>query len=200
MLKAISTRLNIWHWLPSRGRSGGILFGGDSNKMKVLSCQLHTFCLDIQLENKLDSQHWQVTVVYGPVDKSLKPAFLAELDTIRQHTNMMWVICGDFNSIRHRSEKSGVNFDVKSSRLFNAFISRHNLLEHQLRNRKFTWSSGGKFALLDRFFSTINWDAKYSASYVQDLSNMDLTIVPSSYTHPHTFIHLRHNLDLTLLG
>lgn len=46
-LRKISSRIDIWHWLPANGRSGGILFGGDSNKIKILRWEAHRFCLDI---------------------------------------------------------------------------------------------------------------------------------------------------------
>ena len=53
-LNNISSRLDIWIWLPSIGRSGGILFGADSNKVQVLQHSLHHFSLNIVLENKVD--------------------------------------------------------------------------------------------------------------------------------------------------
>lgn len=55
-LKGISSRIDIWQWLPSIGRSGGILLGCDSNKVRIISYSLHTFCIDVVLENKLDNK------------------------------------------------------------------------------------------------------------------------------------------------
>lgn len=163
-LRKLSNRIDIWHWVPSRGRSGGILFGGDSNKIKLLSWEAHRFCLDIHFENKLDSTLWHLTTVYGPVDRTIKPQLWEELDTIRNNCTDMWVLCGDFNAIRNRKEKSGQQFDLRSSRMFNNFVGRHDLLEHKLPNRRFTWSNGLKFALLDRVFTTLDWDIQYPSS------------------------------------
>lgn len=190
----ISSRLDIWHWAPSVGRSGGILFGADSNKVRVLSWQAHRFCLDIIVENKLDSTQWQITTVYGPVDKSLKRALWEELDSIRNPFFPMWVLCGDFNVIRNRKEKSSVNFDVRISHFFNSFISRHNLIEYKLNNRRYTWSNGTNFALLDRIFTTIAWDQRYPSSIIKDESSYGLDHCPlilqtsaSPITQPSTF-------------
>lgn len=62
-LRTISTKFDIWHWVPSIGRSGGILFGSDSSKFRYISHSLHRFALDVHLEHKIDNQIWQVTVV-----------------------------------------------------------------------------------------------------------------------------------------
>lgn len=123
ILKSISSSLDIWHWVPYVGRSGGILFGGDSTKIKVLSCTEHRFCLDLVIENKLDSKIWEITIVYGPVQRSLKRSLWTELNTVRQHHIGHWLLSGDFNVIRNSSEKSGNNFDISTSKMFNTFIS-----------------------------------------------------------------------------
>lgn len=193
-LRKISHRFDLWHWVPAIGRSGGILFGGDSNKIKVLRWEAHRFCLDIQLENKLDSSIWQLTIVYGPVNMSLKKSLWAELDLVQQHNIPLWVVCGDFNVILNRSERSGSNFDVSVSKNFNSFIGRHNLLELKLDNRKYTWSNGHHFALLDRIFTTLPWDHKYPSSVIKDASSFGsdhcpliLTTSSVAIKTPHTF-------------
>lgn len=57
-LKTISNHLDLWLWLPSVGRSGAILFGGDSNKISILTHTMHRFCLNITLECKQDQTVW----------------------------------------------------------------------------------------------------------------------------------------------
>lgn len=161
ILRSLSTKIDTWVYLPSVGKSGGILFGVDSSKIDIISHSLHKFCLDIHLVNKIDQTEWQYTVVYGPVIRQLKKELWHELDTIRQGIHKYWVISGDFNVIRSRHEKSGANFDVKISKLFNHFINKYALVEHKLHTRKYTWSSGNNYALLDRFFTTLDWDQKY---------------------------------------
>lgn len=193
-LNSISNSLDLWHWLPSKGKSGGILFGGDSTKLKVISCQVYQFSLDIVLENKIDSKIWELTVVYGPVKRSLKRALWSELDQIRQPHIDFWVLSGDFNVIRNSSEKSGHNFDIPISRMFNSFINRHNLIEHKLGNRRYTWTNGRHFALLDRVFTSVAWDRHYSSSSIIDLSSYGsdhcpLVLQSSSHSQhaPHSF-------------
>lgn len=196
ILKTISSKLDLWHWLPARGRSGGILFGGDSNKIKILACHLHRFCLDIHFENKIDSTVWQLTIVYGPVIRTLKKELWKELDRVRQDSTSMWVLCGDFNVLRHKSEKSGPHFDITTSSMFNSFISRHSLIEHKLETRKFTWTNGRTYALLDRIFTSLDWDTTYPTSQVQELSSfgsdhcpllLHTSNTPSSHSHTFRF-------------
>lgn len=169
ILRSLAPKFDTWIFLPSVGRSGGILFGGDSNKIQLISHSLHRYCINLHLANKSDQSEWQYTIVYGPTLRSLKKELWNELDNIRVGGPPLWIISGDFNVIRHHLEKFGTNFDVKISKMFNNFIHRHNLIEHKLSTRKFTWSSGSNFALLDRFFTSIEWDQKYPTSVVTDL-------------------------------
>lgn len=37
-LRSLSSYIDTWEWLPSRGRSGGILFGCPSSKIHILQC------------------------------------------------------------------------------------------------------------------------------------------------------------------
>lgn len=190
ILRNIAPRFDIWIYLPSHGASGGILFGGDSNKIEITQHSLHQFCIDIHLINKLDQNAWQFTIVYGPTIRSLKKALWIELDSLRIGMTKHWLLCGDFNVIRNHQEKSGPNFDIKISKMFNNFINRHNLVEHKLQTRRFTWASGVNFALLDRYFSNMGWDLQYPNSSVLDLSkngsdHCPLLMQLNSSTHSH---------------
>lgn len=138
ILNSLSHTLDIWLYVPSVGSSGGILFGGDSNKFNVVSHSQHRYCLDVHITNKIDNSEWQITIVYRPTSRGLKKEFWNELAQVRQGHTKTWILCGDFNVIRHHTEKSGPTFDIKISRMFNSFINRHHLIEHKLFNRKYT--------------------------------------------------------------
>jgi hypothetical protein len=53
-----------------------------------------------------------------------------------------WLLCGDFNVIRFKHEKSSYNFQNKANAFFNAFLDDYNLIEYELSSRRFTWSNG----------------------------------------------------------
>lgn len=67
----MSNRLDIWIYIPSVGKSGGILFGEDSTKIEIVSHSTHRFFLDVHLINKTNQTNWHYTIVYGPVLRSL---------------------------------------------------------------------------------------------------------------------------------
>jgi hypothetical protein len=92
------------------GLSGSILFGCDTSKYQIDKIIVRQFSLIIFIINRVDSFSWCFTIVYGPVDASLKGAFWDELNLIGSVALEAWVICGDFNVIRFRHEKSGPNF------------------------------------------------------------------------------------------
>ena len=138
ILRTISTRFDVWYWVPSVGRSGGILFGCDSSLINCISHSIHKFALNVHVENKIDGQKWQITIVYGPVIRTLKKELWIELNHIRGTHSEPWILCGDFNAIRHRDEKSGNLFDITTSARFNRFVSTHQLIEQKLNGRKYT--------------------------------------------------------------
>lgn len=80
-MQSISPKLDVWEWVPSIGRSGGILFGCDSSRFTVVSTQIHTYSLTVNFDNQFDSHRWMLTLVYGP--RQHKQAFWAELNDIR---------------------------------------------------------------------------------------------------------------------
>jgi hypothetical protein len=78
-----------WHSKAPRGRSGGILLG-----------------VDLQLCNKSNNFKWALVVVYGPTQDEHKESFLAELVNMCSHENLPLVMGGDYNILRHSSEKN----------------------------------------------------------------------------------------------
>lgn len=171
ILKSISHRFDTWVWVESKGRSGGILVGCDSNICHFESSEILTYSTNIFLQNRKDRCKWMLTVVYAPIARSLKTEFWNELRNSRVGIDDRWIICGDFNAIRVRSEKSCANFDIKLSGKFNTFVDDHHLVELKLHHKKFTWVSGRNKALLDRFLVSLDWLEQYPLVSVQHLSS-----------------------------
>jgi hypothetical protein len=66
-----------------------------------------------------------------------------------------WIILGDFNLIRHPSEKNTTNFNQNLADAFNAMINAMALFELPFLDRRFTWSNRQQdpvLARLDRVF------------------------------------------------
>lgn len=126
-------------------------------------------------------------IVYGPVLRRHKHAFWEELTLLGANSQPLWIVCGDFNSIRTPQEKYDSNFDIGISRFFNDFVQDHLLIEHKLFSRKFTWTNGRQSALLDRIFTSLDCDLSYPDSSISDLSSHLSDHCPLILqTHGHT--------------
>ncbi|GJU59803.1 RNA-directed DNA polymerase, eukaryota [Tanacetum coccineum] len=68
------------------------------------------------------------------------------------------VVTGDFNEVRHKSERFGTMFYAHEAKVFNTFIADSGLVEVSLGGSKFTWchKSGSKMSKLDRFLVSEN--------------------------------------------
>ena len=51
-----------------------------------------------------------------------------------------FLILGDFNMIRRRSERTGNSYNHVISSRFNSFIRTNDLMELSLSDKKFTWA------------------------------------------------------------
>lgn len=134
----------------------------------------------------------KLPLFYGLVIRSLKRELWKELDNTKQNCSLMWVLCGDFNVIHNRSKKSGNSFDITTSKFFNAFMTRHNLVEHKLANKKFTLSNGRSLPLLDSIFTSFDWNQKYASSYIQDISSFGSDHCPILLHTSNIFQHIQH--------
>ena len=54
-----------WHFIPPRGRSGGILLGVRSDSMDVLARMDGDFHIKLHLRNRADNFIWSLVAVYG---------------------------------------------------------------------------------------------------------------------------------------
>jgi hypothetical protein len=86
------------------------LFGCDSFIFIVESSIEHIFSLTVYIKNRKDIYQWCLTIVYDPVNSTLKTQFWEELRSLGNNIQQDWLVCGDFNVIRSRAEKSGSNF------------------------------------------------------------------------------------------
>ncbi|GJR67125.1 RNA-directed DNA polymerase, eukaryota [Tanacetum coccineum] len=68
------------------------------------------------------------------------------------------IIMGDFNEVRCKSERFGLNFNVQGANVFNSFIVNAGLEEIPLGGCSFTWchKSATKMSKLDRFLISEN--------------------------------------------
>lgn len=98
------------------------------------------FFLSMEFPNVATQKPWVCTIVYGPNILARKPTFLEEIRT--WHTQLPWVICGDFNSIFMQDKENTGNPNLLDIHHTRNLLRDFKLLEPPFFGRKFTWSNG----------------------------------------------------------
>jgi hypothetical protein len=100
-----SGREYLWHSKAPKGRSGGILLGVDLQFFGIAAIDEGNYYVNFYLCNKADIFKWALVVIYGPAQDEHKEKFLAELVNMCSHENLPMMLGGDYNILRHPSEK-----------------------------------------------------------------------------------------------
>jgi len=129
----------LWEWIPSKGRSGGILVGICLNKYDVGSFTKGDFMIQMNLWDKENKLKWNLIVVYGPAHDDLKFDFLCELSRFCDASAEPFLIGADFNIIRYANEKSSNRGVHRHSGVFNSIIHFFELRELIMSRGIYTW-------------------------------------------------------------
>ncbi|XP_017604874.1 uncharacterized protein LOC108451727 [Gossypium arboreum] len=96
--------------------------------------------------------------VYGPNMLRDQRFFWEEIIEIREQFTNHWIVGGDFNAIRNKSERSNCVGLLRGSRDFGKFIEKCKLVDLPLLGKKFTWfGPENKKSRLDRFLIDEDW-------------------------------------------
>nr|GEV86609.1 RNA-directed DNA polymerase, eukaryota, nucleotide-binding alpha-beta plait domain protein [Tanacetum cinerariifolium] len=146
--------LNVKEEVVKVGQTMGFNMDGcEANLSEIIKSQGAS--MGVWLKNGTDLL---VVVVYGPHDHINK----RQLWDYLGHSINRWqgevVVMGDFNEVRHRSDKFGSVFNVQGADDFNSFIATAGLVEVPLGGSAFTCchKSALKMSKLDRFFTSEN--------------------------------------------
>ncbi|PWZ06939.1 hypothetical protein Zm00014a_024860 [Zea mays] len=155
-----------FNWVSSEpnGRSGGLLFGFNSDTVDIISHNCGKFLISSIISHKEKNFSWKFLNVYGAAQEVNKRDFLCELASFCHNSSVPLLIGGDFNIIRRESDKNKPGGTNKWSFLFNAIIEQHGLIELDLVGRQYTWSNNRldpTFEKLDRFLVSPEWDLAY---------------------------------------
>jgi exonuclease III len=162
----------VWHCLPPKGRSGGILLGINATILDLSVIVEGEFYVRFHLMNKTDKFKWILMAVYGPAQDDFKSSFSAELVHACQHNHLPTLVGGDFNILRHSGEKNNIRFSDRWPFLFNAVINSFDLREIELTSRQFTWANSlpiPTYEKQDRILMSTKWEFKYPLVSVQAL-------------------------------
>jgi hypothetical protein len=151
----------LWHSKAPRGRSGGILLGVDLQMYGICAIAEGDYYVKFHICNKSNNFKWALVMVYGPAQDYLKESFLAEMVNMCSHERLTLVMGGDYNILRHPSEKNNDHYQTRWPFLFNVVIDSLNMKEIQMSDRKYTWAdnlANPTFEKLDRILVTTEWE------------------------------------------
>jgi len=93
----------LWKWIPSNGRSGGILSGVHIDKFDIGSFHEGKYILQLNLYDKEKKVKWNFLNIYGAPHEENKLEFLTELANFCSRNKDPFLVAGDFNIIRFTS-------------------------------------------------------------------------------------------------
>ena len=170
-------------WIPSRGRSGGILSGIRLNSLDVGSFKEGKYILQLNLWDKTLKTKWNFMNIYGSPHEVSKEDFLTELASFCGTCQEPYLAGGDFNLLRFTSEKNKPTVLSKHSGTFNSIIACYDLLDMTLAGGKYTWSNNQSpptLEKLDRILVSKSWEDLFPRAMVYKLPREILTITLSS--------------------
>lgn len=173
------SKLDHFCFSPANGTSGSMVIGWNSSLRKGRVVSVGSFCLSVEFTNLCDHSTWLCTTVYGPNLRHLKPSFWEKLRNC--HTDMPWVICGDFNAIFLVEDKNIGIPNLTDIRSAQSLVCDLNLVEPPLVGRKFTWTNGQSDPIwvhLDRFLVNQKWLDVFSRVHQTSLPRLGSDHVP----------------------
>ena len=153
-------RYKEWSFLPSVGRSGGIIIIWDVRIVKGVETILGEYSVSVCFNCVKGGSKWWLSGVYGPNNPKERCVFWEELAGLYGLCGDKWCIGGDFNVVRFLSEKFKGSRVTRSMRDFDALIREMKLIDPALSNTEFTWSNMREnlaCSRIDRFLFTDSW-------------------------------------------
>lgn len=181
----------VWRFLPSffnpccafseanHSKGGIIIAWKKSYEMESSWATRHA--LSVLLNHVKSGNKMVVTAVYGPSVDSEKEDFIKELYHMASLIEFPWIMAGDFNLVRWLIDRSGSLRGFRLMDLFNEFIQKYGLVDIQLRNRLYTWSSKRPkpiFSKLDRVLVSSDIQLNYPVISLEALEMVVSDHVP----------------------
>lgn len=139
-----------WDWIPSIGKSGGVLCGFRNDTFKIQSVRKGQYIIQFRLHRVSLACDIAILVVHGSAHEEHKMEFLSELSSFCNDLRVPYVVGGDFNVLRHSEDKNSNSPLAHSSDLFNAIINTLRLREIYMAGGIYTWTNNQVVPILDK--------------------------------------------------
>ncbi|KAL7111975.1 hypothetical protein ACP275_05G123500 [Erythranthe tilingii] len=172
----------------SIGQSGGLalLWKKDMNVDLLSFSPNH---IDVEVQAKEKEAKWRFTGFYGFADQSQRHKSWNLLRTLRDHSDLPWMVGGDFNEILDNTEKEGGPPRLPSSiRAFMEAMEECALSDIGFTGDQFTWSNNRQYpdtvrCRLDRVYATLDWITMYPHAQVSHLDYLGSDHCPIMLSH-----------------
>ncbi|GJS95132.1 putative RNA-directed DNA polymerase, eukaryota, reverse transcriptase zinc-binding domain protein [Tanacetum coccineum] len=147
------------NWIATMGHSGGIVSMWDT----AVFVKSHIHC---GVNYVIVAGKWMgvqgvchVINVYAPQTVEARKRLWEEICHYMQSNIGHFIVFGDFNEVRHASERFGSVFNQQGANAFNEFINQTELVNLNIGGRNFTWMNkfGTKLSKLDRYLVSVSF-------------------------------------------
>ena len=162
--------------VPSDGLKGGLaLFWKNNIKVNVLNSSLSF--IDALIEGGDRIGCWHLSGFYGHREPAMSMESWRLLNSLRDSSQLPWLLIEDFNEIRCQAEKEGgATRPVQQMARFNASINYCGLKEVGFVGPKFTWLYQRRDGTqirerLDRALASIDWHSLFPTAKLRHKSS-----------------------------
>ncbi|XP_021991952.1 uncharacterized protein LOC110888748 [Helianthus annuus] len=158
----------------SVGLSGGLICMWDEDFFQMEESNKNRNFLHIKGRMVGCNEYVNFLNIYMPQGITAKKDLWDALSVIVNSLDGLWIIGGDFNSVRFREERRNCSFKSSCANNFNSFIYDAGLFEYDLRGARFTWRSenGKKLSKPDRFLVNSEFFNNWPEARVQALPRL----------------------------
>ncbi|XP_022040927.1 uncharacterized protein LOC110943488 [Helianthus annuus] len=145
-----------FEWVPSAGRSGGLLSIWDPKVFSMAGVTKLRNRLLVSGSIKGCGSVNHLLNVYAPHNIVAKRVLWDAIGDLIGEGVGLWTVAGDFNAVRSECERRNSIYNASEANEFNDFLDAKNLQEYSLKGRRFTFVAGDKLSRIDRIF--VNWE------------------------------------------
>ncbi|KAL1174575.1 hypothetical protein V6Z11_A04G023300 [Gossypium hirsutum] len=124
---------------PAMEKSEGLLSIWDKNSFVRDSGMCEQRFIVVAGKWALEGMEAVLINIYAPNSSTDQRILWDEIIGLRNQFNSAWIIGGDFNVIRNRSERRNYKSNEEGSKEFGEFIDKCKLIDLSLVGGKFTW-------------------------------------------------------------
>lgn len=197
-------RFNKFCFLPSCGRSGGLLTVWNGSVFSGVPVFSNDFSISVDFTCLTSNRQWTLTNIYGPRTHAKKLQFITWLNDIDMPDECNWIALGHFNFLRSPDDKNKPGGNINDMLMFNEAISNLGLVELPLKGRNYPWSNMRDDPLLvklDWCFTSFNWTLEFPDSEALPLAKTTSDHVPyvikvgTNIPRPQIFRFENHWMD-----